>query len=300
MQADPSDEDRRAVQLCLERIKGDKVKGKENLGHEVHDLRRYMEYCDRKKDYEVELKAWNAEKVELAEFYVHTKVKDWETEERDRAEMLQWGWNPLYVVLKKVKLNGLPTNLWVHNEGEAHDIIKVLQHHGSDLPYTPLIMKLVKTALHQSDEGRERNMCDTDCWLENDLLENLFSTKCGDTKRLLNAIRSFLTEGMFCFANMPYMREAARSIQDVIKDMRGGGSAKDVVLKEISKWISHVQLRAVEDMARINSDAFKVMWCSRDELEAAPAMCIFKKLLKCRECIDVGWLPIVPCKCATP
>ncbi|XP_024365415.1 uncharacterized protein [Physcomitrium patens] len=294
-EADADEEEQNAVKLTMRRFK--LVIGRPDLvgrHNEKQALQAFLQYRKDCEQYEEQKIAAEKELRVRREKYVKDRLDDFDAREHAHKELAVWHWSPLLHTLKLDSIVDIPPRPWSHSDAEQKRISRaVLLHRSlrvSDPPSCPLIVRMFKLVYLYYLDNSSILSDPISGLLRKTILDYSTSENAAPVMRI--SAQSVLNEGSFLFANLPHHSEAHDEVyQDINFLIHGTTAEREMIVHKVQGFLRIVRQRAAGDMAQLYPKEFRVLWCGGDDSAVADALKKFMLCLKCREDLDMGWVP---------
>jgi hypothetical protein len=237
---------------------------------ELTKLRLYLKYLVENDTY-VSLKL-NAEVAlqEKREDHIKKQLQLYDNMALLSAENKTWGWSPLFNILARQDLRGIPDRPWSHTAEELEHIISVLEKEATSDPMSlelecPHIVRALKLYTRLSVAGRTRPLAHPVIGMTRKTLRTIANQKT-ESQRLASCAQEIVDIGwsLFPCIKVGFCEPLSRCWSDMVGLMAFEGWNQEPVLDKIDNFLCRVARRAVLDMHRTGdySDELSAMWWS--------------------------------------
>lgn len=245
------------------------VKDSKGRSTELAKLGSYLRYLVEKAGYVS--KKLNAEVAlqEKRSAYIRKELQIFENKEKVRLEDKTWGWSPLFRILTREVVKGLPERPWEHTADELERIMSVLQKESGTESTTlelecPHIIRALKLYTRLSS-GRSCPLAHPLNGMTRDKLLCIAKQET-ESQRLSSCVQDIVDIGwsLFPCIKVGFCEPLSRCSNDMVALMAYEGWNQEAVLQKIEGFLSRVARRAVLDMHRTKGygDELAAMWWS--------------------------------------
>lgn len=265
----------------------EKIKGQVACFNNMTDMQRYdellrlkdyMDYRIEFREYEAKVAAAHGNVAALRKQYVDAVLAEFDDAEKSRAEEANWGWSPLYRLLKEWPLPNFRKSPWAHTIDEWAEIEACLLEKVSSEPLSlelecPHILRafllLVRTFHGYSRPLPHPNLGLTFQYILDFALDNEKSVA------LTNVVQTLATTGWAMFPGIHLASDTFSNLHTNTVSLLGYDPEKQVgVVERIRSFLGRIAHRAVADMIRRQqSSLLHDMWCESSVSEHQRVKC---------------------------
>ena len=272
------------------------------LSAEIAALCHYIKHmCDMREANRLR-KQWDEDRQAKINDAIVKAMKQWDDEHYPRLLEATWGWHPFYVsfVCNPLSLLFRPSYPLHHSVVEGLDVHALLVQHPSvqrvyPVPWCVLMLRcFLKYHCESppliSDPHRGGTDDNVREWLR--LAEDIEGT---GARAWRSAKANLKDEGYLMFAgarSVESQHEWAAELEDAWSHLLNPTPAW---LAELRGWCNTIRIRAIQDMAFHDKQAWLNAWVIRDPPKTiSPQLACYERWLRHREDLDIGYI------CAKP
>lgn len=245
---------------------------------ELMRLKDYLNYKMRIRVYEANVAAAHGNIAELRSKYVQDKLEKYDNAEKIRIEQEQWGWSPIYRILKEWPLHAFPSAPWAHTQEEWVEIEKTLLENVSTQPLSlevecPHIVRAF-SILFRTLYGHTRPLSHPDAGLTLQCILD-FAVDREKSVALTNIVQNLEASGWALFPGLDSVVDSFTNLHSDTVALLGYEPEKQVaVVEKIRSFVGRVAHRAISDMVRMQRSAeLEDMWFKDNVSEQRRTKC---------------------------
>ena len=272
------------------------------LTAEIDALCHYIHHVCNMREVIKQRKQWDEDRQTRISDAIATAMKEWDNEHYPRLLEATWGWHPFYIsfVSNPLSRDFRPSYPLHHSVVEGSNVHALLVQQPSvqkvyPVPWCVLLLRcflkyhsgLPPVLSHPLTGGTDHNVRE---WLR--LAEDVDGTG----SRAWHLAKTYLKEeGFLMFAgarSVDSQREWVAEVEDAWSHLR---NSTPTWWAELRGWCNSTQIRACQDMAFHDKQAWLNAWVIRDRPTTPSAHLIcYERWLRHREDLDIGYILAQP------
>ena len=272
------------------------------LQTEIGALCHYIQHACNMREVMKQRKQWDDDRQAKISNAIANAMKQWDDEHYPRLLEATWGWHPFYVsfVSNPLSLHFRPSYPLHHSVVEGLNVHALLLQQSSvqrvfPVPWCVLLLRcflkyhsmLPPLISHPHSGGTDDNVRE---WLR--LAEDID----GSGSRAWHLAKTYLKdEGFLMFAGARSVDSQHEWVVEVEDAWSHLINPTPTWWAELRGWCNSTQIRAIQDMAFHDKQAWLNAWVIRDRpTTPSPELACYERWLRHREDLDIGYILAKP------
>jgi hypothetical protein len=271
------------------------------LTAEIGALCQYIEHLCHNREATKRRKQWDEDRAAKISDAILTAMREWDDEHYPRLLEATWGWHPFYVsfVSNPLSIQFRPSYPLHHSVVEGSNVHALLVQHPSvqrvyPVPWSVLLLRcflkfhsLPHLISDPHSGGTDANVRE---WL------SLAEDTDGSGSRSWHLAVTYLKgEGFLMFAGarpVDSQEQWVAEVEDAWSHLKNPTVSWWI---ELRGWCNSIQIRAIQDMAFHDKQAWLNAWVIRDRpTTPSPHLACYLQWLRHREDLDIGYILAKP------